>query len=98
MWRRNPTVDEFLNFGIEFNRTKLNFLKIDVETGLTFTGLALQTPDSTKKQRNLRSARKAYDTITGLIDRVDLSNDDAQILARKLKRLKSELQDLGEDF
>lgn len=93
-----PTVDQFLANGKEFNRVSTDFLKVDVATGLTFTGIALQTDDAIKKQRNRRAARKAYDTIRRLAKGVDLTSDDAQALSSDLGRLKSELQTLGEIF
>jgi len=92
------TLDQFLAFGTRLNRTKVDFLKIDVETALTFAGIAMQAEDRVKKARNRQSARKAYDTVVRLMDRVDLSDEDAQLLARKLKRLRSELATLGEVF
>jgi len=91
-----PSVDDFLASGARLNRVRVDFLKIDVATALTFSGIALQTQDPEKRQRNRRSARRAYDTILGLIHRVPLTLDDAQILARNLRRLKSELVRLGE--
>jgi hypothetical protein len=92
------TVDKLLANGKEFNRVSTDFLKIDAATGLTFAGIALQTDDATKKQRNRLAARKAYDTIRRLAKGVDLTPNDAQVLSRDLGRLKSELQTLGETF
>jgi len=93
-----PTIAEYLEAGIQVNRTTLDFLKVDVQTGLTFTGIALQTEDSIKRQRNCRSARKAYDTVLKMIKKVDISENDARILYRNLHRLRSELVSLGEVF
>ena len=58
----------------------------------------MRAENSVKKVRNRQSARRAYDTVVRLMDRVDLPDEDAQLLARKLKRLKSELVSLGEVF
>jgi len=58
----------------------------------------MRAEDSVKRLRNRQSSRKAYDTVVRLMSRVDLSDEDTQILARKLKRLKSELESLGEAF
>lgn len=93
-----PTLDELLLQGREFNHASVDFLKIDVTTALTFAGIAQQTDDPVKKRRNQRAARKAYDTVRHLAEKVDLSPDDAEILASNLARLKSELQTLGETF
>jgi hypothetical protein len=93
-----PTADEIIASGARLNRASVNFLKIDVATALTFSEIALQTPDSEKQRRNRRSARKAYDTVLRLMGRVSLTKDDAQSLSRNLQRLKSELVRLGETF
>ena len=93
-----PTLDELLSQGRELNHVSVDFLKIDVTTALTFAGIAQQTDDAVKKSRNQRAARKAYDTVLHLAEKVNLSPDDAEILAGNLARLKSELQALGETF
>jgi hypothetical protein len=93
-----PTVDELLVSLGELNRTSAEFLKTDVETALTFSSIALQSEDLSKKQRNRRNARKGYDTIVRLAGRIRLTSDDEEFLTEKLTRLKSELQRLGEVF
>jgi hypothetical protein len=94
-----PTVDQFLALLAEINRTSVDFLKTDVETALTFSAIALQSSGNTKRRhRNRSSARRGYDTIVRFIERVPLTDDDAQFLLRKLERLKLELQSLGETF
>jgi hypothetical protein len=93
-----PTVDELIVSLGELNRTSTEFLKTDVETALTFSSIALQTEDLSKRQRNCRNARRGYDTIVRLAGRVRLSIDDERFLFEKLLRLKSELQRLGEVF
>jgi hypothetical protein len=78
------------------NRASAEFLKIDVETALTFSKIAQQSQDSWKKQRNRDNARHGYDTILRLIDKVSLTHDEAQFLSEKLAELRSELLKLGE--
>ena len=80
------------------DRANTNFLKVDIATALTFSGIALQADDPIKKNRNRRNARKGYDTIVRLVDKVHLSKDDAQVIREGLRRLKSELERLGEVF
>ena len=92
------TADELQANGKALNRVSTDFLKIDVATALTFSGIALQTDDVIKKRRNRRAARKAYDTIRRLAKGVDLADEDAQLLSTDLARLKYELQTLGETF
>lgn len=96
---KRPTVDEFLSVGARINRTTTDFLKVDLETALTFSGIALQSSgDLQKRQRNQQHARRGYDTIVRLITKVVLSEKDAKFMKRNLRRLKRELQKLGEAF
>jgi hypothetical protein len=92
-----PTIDKFLAANIDLSRTTVDFLKVDMETALTFSGIALQSENgSEKRRRNQMHARRGYDTISRLIRKFPLSEADVKVLSRNLKRLKSELQELGE--
>jgi len=93
-----PTVDEFIGARERMNRVSTEFLKIDLETALTFVKIARQTRDDVRKQRNCRAARRAYETVRQLANKVVLNGDDAQLLARHLTQLRSELEALGETF
>jgi hypothetical protein len=93
-----PTVAELLLQEREVNHVSVDFLKIDVATALTFVGIARETKDAGKKRRNQTVARKAYDTVQKFAKRVDLTQDDVQVLSSGMKRLKSELKTLGETF
>lgn len=93
-----PTIDEFLSTQSRVNKVSADFLKVDLQAGLTFASLALEADDGGKKERNRRSARKAYDTIMRLIDRVTLAEEEAESLRQDLERLKSNLIRLGEDL
>jgi hypothetical protein len=96
---KKPTMDEILASSAQLNRTSRDFLKVDLQTALTFSSIALQsTDDSVKRERNRRNARRGYDMIVRLLDRVSLTDDDAQHMTRNLVRLKTELQQLGETF
>lgn len=89
---------ELLEQGKKFNQVTTDFLKVDLETALTFSGIALQADNDVKKKRNQQSARKAYDTVLTLLRRVEPDERDAQELRANLQRLKSELETLGEVF
>ncbi|MFZ3342593.1 MAG: hypothetical protein WA609_08010 [Terriglobales bacterium] len=91
-----PTVDEILASIARHHKTSTDFLKADIEMALTFAGIARSARISEERERNRRSARKAYDTVIRLIARVDLTDHDAKVLGRSLARLKSELRGLGE--
>ena len=93
-----PGFGELMEIEKRFNQVSTDFLKVDLETALTFTGIALQTENDVKKKRNQQSARKAYDTILKFLNHVDLEERDAQGLHTNLERLRSELRMLGEVF
>ena len=78
------------------NRARADFLKIDVETALTFLRSARQTSDVARKKRNCNAARRAYGTVTKLMERVTLSEEDVRTLVVGLEQLRSELEELGE--
>jgi hypothetical protein len=92
-----PTIDEILAAVARHNKIGTNFLKTDIETALTFAGTARAAENSEDRARNLRAARKAYDTVVRLAERVELTGHDARIPGRSLARLKSELRGLGEE-
>ncbi len=91
-------MDEILAAIARHNKTSADFLKTDIETALTFASIARNAENSADRARNLRSARRAYDTVVRLVERVELTDHDARILGRSLARLKSELRGLGEEF
>jgi len=93
-----PTDDQLLAIRSRFNRVGADFLKVDLDTALTFAAIASESRDPEKKQRNRRSARKAYDTVVRLRAKMDLSGSDARIIAAGLERLRWELAQLGETF
>src|SRR5262245_369755 len=84
--------------GEQLNATSADFLKIDVETGLTFSGLALETDNKEKKERNRKNAREAFNTILRFWDNVDFSPHDEAYIHEKMGQLKSDLELLGEKF
>lgn len=71
---------------------------MDVVTGLTFAKAALDSRDVDKKLRNQKSARKAYDTIVRMLNKITPSEADAQQLQESLQQLKNDLIQLGETF
>jgi len=93
-----PTTNEFLFSRERLNRASVEFLKVDLETTLIFLHIARQTDHVSRQQRNLRAARKAYDTILRFMERVELSDEDIRALIIGLERLRSEMKELGEAF
>ena len=81
------------------NRTpaEVEFLRTEVRTGLTLSGIALRGGDKSRVHRNRGNARKAYDALLHFIPKVPLTTDEAEEIKVKLAELKSELRLLGED-
>jgi hypothetical protein len=76
----------------------VDFLRIDTQTGLIFSGIALGTRDLEKKRRTTRIARNAYDTVVRLKIGIALTERENSTLQQGLERLKDELEILGEHF
>ena len=93
-----PTAADLMQTEEQFNRVGTDFLKVDVATALTFSETALDSDDPGKKQRNQRSARKAYDTILRMAQKIALHEKDANELNHSLEQLKANLMRLGETF
>jgi hypothetical protein len=65
---------------------------------LTFAKIARQTHDDFRRKHSCSAARKAYDTVARLIQKVDLSDEDSQAARSGLAQVKIELLTLGETF
>jgi len=95
---KKPTMDELAASRERMNRASVDFLKIDLETALTFAEIARTSTDPFRKKRNLQAARKAYNAIVHLAQKVDLRSSDSAFLEKRLAQLKRELTVLGETF
>ena len=80
------------------NRSGVNFVAADLNLGLTFSHIARGHVTQETKIRTRRKARKAYDTVARFRDRVSPTPAEALSIGKKLARLKSELEQLGECF
>lgn len=89
-----PTVDELLASREQLNRASAEFLKIDLQTALTFVRIARQTNDGVQKKRNCLAARKAYETVVRLVRKIQLSAEDLRFIEQTLEQLQSELEAL----
>lgn len=76
------------------NAVSVEFLKTELETGITFADLALSAKHADKLARTKANARKAYDTALRFIEK--LKPEDAAELEVRLKHLVSKLRQLGE--
>ena len=81
---------------LDFNRTKLELLTTELDVGHTFASIALETRDSSTRERNRSNARKAYDIASGYAQDVAVTRAEGREIQLSLRRLKSELQQLGE--
>jgi hypothetical protein len=78
------------------NRVAADFLRIDSEVALTFSGIALAATDETTKTRTTLVALKAYNTIARLRGNIELTVAERDKLDANLQRVKTELQSLGQ--
>jgi len=88
----------FAKLAVDFTRVISDFVKIDLQTALRFSGIAIETTDTTKKKRPTLIARRAYDVMTRFLSKTHLGENDLRIVASGLERLKRERQQLGETF
>jgi len=84
--------------GSRTNSLRANFLQIDSEVALTFASIALGARDQETRTHTTQTARKAYDTIMRLREGTYLTDAATVKLEANLRRLKSELQSLGQCF
>ena len=96
--RTSILTQQLTTTGQQSNAMNAEFLRIDVETALTFSGLALQTNNKEKLLRNRRNARRAYDTILRLWHRVTFTPSEEGYMHEMMGRLKNDLELLGERF
>lgn len=80
------------------NRSGVDFVITDLNVGLTFSYMARGLLTQETKDRSRRNARRAYDTVVRFRDRVCPTTAEALSIQKKLARLKSELEQLGECF
>jgi hypothetical protein len=97
-WLKDGPIRQSFQTGERTNKLRADFLQVDSEFALTYSGIALQTRDDDKRRRTTQKARSAYDAIIRLRKHVDLTTAESDRLDRNLERIKRELQTLGESF
>lgn len=80
------------------NALKVDSVKTDLDTALTFTQIARQTVDPDKAMRNRRTARGGYDGVLSYLGSASLSRPEQEHFTKKLALLKTALRSLGEVF
>lgn len=95
----NPGHPDAKDLKERLNRSGVEFLEVDLETALIMARIANEAEDgSDKKMRNIRNARRAYDTIVRLRKRLRPTPEQEQIVEDKLQQLRHALIELGEQF
>src|SRR5438477_2589990 len=80
-------------------RSGANFLFLDLDVATTMARTALKAGrDTGKKTRSQRIARRAYNTILHLSQRLKMTRQVRSELREKLAAVKRELEQLGEPF
>ena len=77
--------------------TEVDFLRSELQTGLTLTKIASDATWRAKTERNRANARKAYDAVLRFSPRVSLSQDEKSEIKIKLDQLRTQLKMLGEE-
>lgn len=80
----------------ETTAAQLTFLEAEADTGITLAGIALKANDRDKAERNYKSARKAYETITAHVDELPPNTPGLAELRAKMAKLRKLLQSLEE--
>jgi len=89
-------VHDFLQLRSDLNTNAVAFLKTDLDVALTFAEIALHAGDDLEKKiRNQANALYAYDSVLRLIERVTFTQADAGEIEKRLKRLRTALEQLG---
>jgi hypothetical protein len=82
--------------GRESQAVQFEFLMTDLDAGLTFVRLAQSAVDDPgKRDRNLRKAEVAYETVGRLMSQVVLSDERRRELAARLEELREAINAVG---
>ena len=74
----------------------LEFLKVELDIATTFIQLAKAASSLEQRQWKSGQAKKAYDTVAQMMNRVALSSAEAESLSNRLAVLKTALQQFDE--
>ena len=73
-----------------------DFLKNELQTGITFADLALSAKHDDRRERNKANARKAYDTALRFMSTLSPTPETTTELNDRLEHLRHQLKQLGE--
>ena len=83
----------------QFDDARAQFIRTEIETGLTFCGVARATSSPETRERNIKNARKALETAREILQKAMLSADDNHLterlmaLSRSVEELDGSLRD-----
>jgi len=81
----------------DFNQNGFDFLMADLDSALAFAQRALGlNVDPEVKRRNVNNARKAFDTVDRLREKLQLDCGQQSAFYEKRTKLKNALEQLGE--
>lgn len=83
---------------IDFTNAQLEFILAEIELGATLAQLALNATELDKRQRNIRNARRAYDSGSERLKNAKFSPSVVKGLLIKLGALQKTLEQIGERF
>lgn len=70
----------------------ITFLRTELQTGFTLIFVARSAKDDAKFQRNLRNARRAFESARHFFGRAQLTAEEATEVQQKLAALEAELK------
>jgi hypothetical protein len=68
---------------------RIDFVLAELDLGVTFCQVALSTRDAETKERNIRNARRAYDSALHFLRRISLEGAEEARIEAKALRLKA---------
>lgn len=79
----------------ETNRIGVQYLLVEVQTGLTFLNVADTTELPENRARNLQNALKAYQSVQRMLSQVTLLPEEKLALDSAMEELRSRLNKAG---
>jgi len=96
---RNEIVQNLSDQRQRFDDAMRDFMRADVETGISFASIGLNSPPDDKRRRMQTHARRAYDTVMYFWQKHPRSRPrEGHELVSRMQTLKRMLIDLGENF
>ncbi len=92
------TIVDMENSLRRLNQNSVDFMLTDLDLAGTFLDIAETTHSDETMRRNHMNARKAYDTVLPLMEKLVLTDSERQAIVTKLNMLKSRLQAVGHEF